>query len=391
MVVFFIAGIIFGKLVGPPIIPLAEILSEIFLKLLKMAILPLIIMAILSGLINVGGKGRIELLGIKTVAYCVSSTVIAILIGMTLTFIFKPGVGSPLASQTDIPDIELAQKTFTELLVDLIPENPFGALANADILPIILFTFLLAYFISKLDEKPRTTIADIVEPLFEAIQKMTQFVVWTAPLGVFGFNAKAVATTGLESFASLGYYVIIVIAGLLIHTLITFPVVLKIFSRKNPIIHFQGMVPAMMTAFATCSVMVALPFTMKASIEKSGVSRKTASFVCPVAAVINKDGTALYQAVSVLFLAQVYGIELSVYSLLIVIFTAFLASVATANIPLAGLVMMSIILRAIGLPLDAVALVIAVDRVLDMSRTTVNCITDMVAAVVVGRLEGEEV
>ncbi|MFC1493350.1 dicarboxylate/amino acid:cation symporter [candidate division KSB1 bacterium] len=385
------AGIIFGRLIGEPIIPLAETLSEIFLKLLKMAILPLVIMAILSGLINVSGKGSIELLGIKTIGYCVVSTILAILTGMTLTNIFKPGVGSPLASQTQIPDLELAQRTFTDILVDLIPENPFGALANGDILPIILFTFLLAYFISKLDLKPRTTISEIVDPLFEAIQKMTQFVVWTAPLGVFGFNAKAVATTGLESFASLGYYVIIVIAGLMFHTLIVLPLILRFFSQKNPFTHYNGMIPAIMTAFSTCSVMVALPFTLKASIDKSGVSVKTASFVCPVAAVINKDGTALYQAVSVLFLAQVYGVDLSVYSQLIIVFTAFLASVATANIPLAGLVMMSIILRAVGLPLDAVALIIAVDRVLDMSRTTVNCITDMVAAVVVARLEGEDV
>ncbi len=389
--VFFIAGIVFGRLIGEPIIPLAETLSEIFLKLLKMAILPLIIMAILSGLINVSGKGSIELLGIKTIAYCVVSTVLAILTGITLTQIFQPGSGSPLAAQSQIPDLNLAQRTFTEILVDLIPENPFGALANGDILPIILFTFLLAYFISKLDDKSKTTISGIVEPLFEAIQKMTQFVVWTAPLGVFGFNAKAVATTGLESFASLGYYVIIVIAGLIFHTMIILPIILKLFSGKNPFTHYRGMIPAIMTAFSTCSVMVALPFTLKASTDTSGVSGKTASFVCPVAAVINKDGTALYQAVSVLFLAQVYGVDLSVYSLLIIVFTAFLASVATANIPLAGLVMMSIILRAIGLPLDAVALVIAVDRVLDMSRTTVNCITDMVAAVVVGKLEGEDI
>ena len=200
-----------------------------------------------------------------------------------------------------------------------------------------------------------------------------------------------VATTGFEAFRSLGYYFIVVLIGLLIHTMVTLPILVYLVTRKNPFRHYAGMPPPLVTAFSTCSTIVTLPLTMEAVTKHSKVSEKISSFVLPIGATVNMDGTALYECVAVIFIAQVYGFTLSFDQQLIVVLTALLASIGAASVPMSGLVMMSIILGAVGLPLEGVVVILAVDRVLDMFRTMVNVLSDSCGAVIVATLEGEEV
>jgi Na+/H+-dicarboxylate symporter len=221
--------------------------------------------------------------------------------------------------------------------------------------------------------------------------RMTQMIVWTAPIGVFGINAKIVATTGFSAFKSLGFYFIVVLIGLAIHAFVTLPLVLRFVTGRNPFRHYRGMPPALVTAFSTCSSIVTLPLTMRAVTEKSRVSKKIASFVLPIGATVNMDGTALYECVAVVFIAQVYGFDLTFTAQLLIVLTALLASIGAASVPMAGLVMMTIILRAVGLPLEAVGLIIAVDRFLDMFRTATNVLSDSVGTVVIAKLQGEDV
>jgi len=227
--------------------------------------------------------------------------------------------------------------------------------------------------------------------MFDAMMRMTRFVIWLAPIGVFGINAKIVATTGFDAFKSLGFYFALVLIGLAIHGFFNLPLLMYLITRKSPLPHYKGMPPALVTAFSTCSTIVTLPLTMRAVTETSKVSKKIASFVLPIGATINMDGTALYECVAVIFIAQVYGFKLVFTQQLIIVVTALLASIGAASVPMSGLVMMSIILSAVGLPLEGVGVILAVDRILDMFRTMINVFSDSVGSVIIAKLEGEEV
>jgi len=385
--VFLIIGLLSGYIFGESIIPMADFVSSVFLKLLKMAIFPLMVTAIISGLINIESDRGTEILGAKTLAYFIGTTIVAILTGMILAALFTPGVGAPLSLVSSAADLSLTSKTFSELIIDIIPDNPFRAFADGQVLAIITFTALLGYFMSKLDAKPKAQLVAVVNPLFEAVLKFTTAIMWTAPIGVFGYNAKVMATTGLDGFISLGQYFAVAIIGILIHSFITLPATVFSFTKENPYRHLKGMTPPLTTAFSTCSVAVALPLTLKSLTENLGVSSRIANFVGPLGAVMNKNGTALYQAVAVMFIAQAYGVELNVTNLFIIVVTALLAAIATANVPMSGLVMMSMILSSIGLPIDGVTMVIAVDRFVDMFRSSLNALGDIYGAIIIDRLE----
>ena len=264
-------------------------------------------------------------------------------------------------------------------------------MAEGTVLPVIFFSILFGYFVTRLEEPHRSHLGGFFEAGFKAMMKLTYAVIWTAPLGVFGINARIVATTGFEAFRSLGFYFVLVLVGLLIHAAVTLPLLTFLVTRRNPYWHFLGMPPALVTAFSTGSTIVTLPLTMKAVTEHSGVSDKIASFVLPIGATVNMDGTALYECVAVIFIAQIYGFNLGFDQQLVVVLTALLASIGAASVPMSGLVMMSIILGAVGLPLEGVAVILAVDRVLDMFRTMVNVLSDSFGSVIVAKLDGEEV
>ena len=384
-------GILAGQVVGEAIVPYAEPLADVFLRLLRMAIMPLIITSLTAAVISVGGRRDLGVLGAKTFAYYIASSLLAILTGQVLVNIFKPGLGSAIEFEEEVTEIPAMTQGPLDLILDIIPENPFQALAEGTVLPVIFFCILFGYFVTRLDEPYKSTLGDFFQGGFKAMMKLTYAVIWTAPLGVFGINARIVATTGFEAFRSLGFYFAIVLVGLLIHVTLTLPFLVYLVTRRNPYRHFLGMPPALITGFSTGSTIVTLPLTMKAVTESSGVSEKISSFVLPIGATVNMDGTALYECVAVIFIAQIYGFALSFDQQLVIVLTALLASIGAASIPMSGLVMMSIILQAVGLPLEGVAVILAVDRMLDMFRTATNVFSDSCGAVIVAKLDGEEV
>jgi len=385
----FFLGILFGWLVGEPIVRIAEPMKEFFLRLLRMAIMPLVITSIISAVIQVGSSKGLGKISLRTITYYLSTSLLAILTGQILVNIFRPGVGANIDLGNQPESIGVADQGIGQLLLDIIPENPFEAMANGDVLPVIFFSLLFGFFVTQLKTDQRSLMGNFFQAAFEAMMKLTSFVIWTAPIGVFGIMAGIVAKTGFDAFASLGKFFLVVIAGLSIHFFITLPLILKYMGKCSPAIHFRGMLSALMTAFSTCSTIVTLPLTMKAVTEVSGASKKAAGFVLPIGATINMDGTALYECVATIFIAQVYGFDLTLAQQGIIVITAVLASIGAASIPMSGFVMMTIILKAVGLPLDGVVLILAVDRILDMFRTTVNVYSDSVGAVVISRLEGD--
>lgn len=386
----FFLGILMGWLLGESILPVAEPMKELFLRLLRMAIMPLVIASIISAVIQVGSSKGLGMISLRTIIYYITTSVLAILTGQILVNIFKPGRGANIGLIEQPEGIGVVDQGFGDLLMNIIPENPFEAMASGDVLPVIFFSLLFGFFVTQLKTDQRDLMGNVFRAAFEAMMKLTSFVIWTAPIGVFGIIAGIVAKTGFDAFASLGKFFLVVLAGLSIHFFITLPLILKYIGKFSPIKHYRGMLSALMTAFSTCSTIVTLPLTMKAVTEVSGASNKAAGFVLPIGATINMDGTALYECVATIFIAQVYGFDLSLAQQGIIVLTAVLASIGAASIPMSGLVMMSIILKAVGLPLEGVAMILAVDRILDMFRTTVNAFSDSVGAVVISRLEGDQ-
>ncbi len=323
------------------------------------------------------------------VNYIVSS-LMAILTGLVLVNVFRPGAGAVIGLEAMPESIAAAEQGIGDLIIQIIPENPFSAMARGDVLPVIFFSILFGYFITRLKAKPKALMNDFFQAAFDTMMKLTLFVVWSAPLGVFGILARIVAKTGFDAFRSLGFYFLVVLLGLAFHAFVNLPLLLSLVARINPIKHYKGMPSALLMAFSTCSTIVTLPLTMKAVTGNSRVSKKIASFVLPIGATVNMDGTALYECVATIFIAQVYGFELSFSVQLIIVFTALLASIGAASVPMSGMVMMSIILGAVGLPLEGVVVILAVDRILDMFRTMVNVLSDSCGAVIVARMEGEK-
>ena len=383
----FFLGILAGFIFGEGIIPLAEPLSEIFLRLLRMAIIPLVITSVVSAVVQVGSAYGLGRMGLRTLGYYVMTSLLAIITGQILVNIFKPGRGAEIGLEASPESIEAVERGLGEILMNIIPENPIAAAASGDVLPVIFFCILFGYFITLLKSEQRTTLGNFFDAAFEAMMKMTTFVIWSAPVGVFGIIAEIVAKTGFSAFKSLGFYFIIVLAGLAIHMFFTLPVLLWSLGKLSPVRHYKGMLPAIFTAFSTCSTIVTLPLTMKAVTENSGVSKRAAGFVLPIGATMNMDGTALYECVATIFIAQVYGFDLTLGAQITIAITAVLASIGAASIPMSGMVMMSIILGAVGLPLEGVAIILAVDRILDMFRTTANVFSDSCGAVIISRFE----
>lgn len=384
-----IGGIIAGLLLGTTIVPFAGFIGDVFLRLLKMIIVPLIFTSITTGVIGIGGSKNFGRLCLKTIGYYLLTSLVAILTGLALVNLIRPGVGASLNLSATISATDLATGSISDIFLRMIPENPIAAMAQGDILPLIFFSILLGIAITLLPLKYSNTLSDLFSAGFEVMMKITNFVIRLAPIGIFGLIAKITATTGLESFRSIGFYFITVLTGLLFHFFINLPLIILLLGRFNPYRHLKAMSPALLTAFTTSSSSATLPVTLSTAQERAGISNKISSFVLPLGATINMDGTALYECVAAMFIAQAYGIQLSAPDQLIVVFTALLASIGAAGIPMAGLVMMTIVLRAVGLPLEGIGLILAVDRILDMLRTATNVWSDASCALIIAKSEGE--
>jgi proton glutamate symport protein len=367
-------------------------LGDLFLRALKMLIIPLILSSIISSITNIGGSSRLGRIGLKTVIYYLSTSIIAIITGLFLVNLFRPGVGADISMAQDVEGLAEGAPDFKDTIISIVPDNIFKSVASGEMLPIIFFAILFGYFITVIPGKPRQQLTNLFNAFYEVMMKITLFVIRFTPLGIFGIVAREIADQDnlVNLMSKMGLYMITVLAGLAIHAFITLPLLLRIIGKINPFKYFKNMSAALLTAFSTSSSGATLPLTMNAVENNSGVSKKISSFTLPLGATINMDGTALYECVAVIFIAQAYGHALTLIDQIIIVITALLASIGAAAIPMAGLVMITICLTAVNLPLQGVGLILAVDRILDMFRTSVNVWSDSCGAGIIARSEGEK-
>ena len=366
-------------------------MGDIFLRALKMVIIPLILSSVISGVAGIGGTGNLGRLGGKTIVYYLTTSAIAIITGLVLVNLIKPGVNSGISLDALDAGLDLSNQSIGDTLIGIVPDNLFTAFTEGNILSIIFFALLFGFFLTKIRPDYQKATLDVVNGVFEVMMKITMFIIRFTPLGIFGLVAGVVAEqNNIGAVAvGLGSYFITVLIALLIHGFITLMLLLKVAGNINPFKHFKSMSSVLLTAFSTSSSSATLPLTMESVEHKSGVSGKVTSFTLPLGATINMDGTALYECVAAIFIAQIYGLDLTIANQAMIVLTALLASIGAAGIPMAGLVMITIILSYLGLPLEAVGLILAVDRPLDMIRTAVNVWSDSCGAAIIAKTEGE--
>lgn len=390
ILVALILGVLYGIFM-PDKIEYVSWMGEIFMRALKMIIIPLILTSIISGVANIGGTENLGRLGLRTIGYYMLTSILAIVTGLFFVNLIKPGVGADLGFTQEIVDISVTKNPFRETLINIIPTNIFQAFSESNMLSIIFFAILFGFFITRIKEDYSKLLVKFFNASFEAIMKLTQFIIKFTPIGIFGIIAKVVSEQDNlgELAGRLGIYMLVVIAGLFVHAFITLPVLVRVIAKVNPFKHFRQMISVLLTAFSTSSSGATLSLTMDTVKNKVGVSNKVSSFTLPLGATINMDGTALYELVVAMFIAQAYGMELTIAQQFIAVITALLASIGAAGIPMAGLVMISVVLTSLGLPLEGLGLILAVDRILDMFRTAVNVWSDSCAAVIIAKGEGE--
>jgi len=403
-----LAGFVSGKdgsLFGVTFLSIYNFIGTAFLNALKMIIVPLIASSIVVGMSNIGSHHALGRMGGKTLLYYMSTSLIAILIGLVTVNIIQPGhiegkaAKAEMGLNSNAKEIENIKKKVegksagdvAEVFLRMIPTNVVAdASDNSKMLGVIFFSLLFGYFMTRLNGETASSLRNFSNGVFEVMMLITDWVMKFAPLGVFGLVAKVVATTGFNAFVPLLYFFLSVLLALCIHLFVSLPLLLKYLGGINPWAHFKAMSPALLTAFSTASSSATLPMTMECVEDNVGVSKQTSSFVLPLGATINMDGTALYECVAAMFIAQAYGIELGFATQFTIVMVALLTSIGVAGIPSASLVAISIILATIGLPAEAIGLIMAVDRVLDMCRTSVNIYSDSCGAAIIASSEKEQ-
>lgn len=382
-----------GGLAGGALWPEAMVrlgfLGDIFLKLLKLIIIPLITFSLAAGVASIGSLRGVGRIGAKTFLFYLLTTITAVALGLVLVNLIQPGKGVVLPLKEAPRSVLEGKTTVGEILMGVIPDNPVAAMAGSNHLQVIIFALAVGAFLTLLEGERRRVWMLFVEGGFELFMKMTTAIIRLAPIGVFALLGRTIAQVGLAVLQPLAWYMITVAAALALQAVVVLPLLIKVLGRRNPGAYARAFAPALLTAFSTASSNATLPVSMQCATQRAGVSTRVATFVLPLGATINMNGTALYEAIAALFIAQVYGIELSITQQLMVLLTALLAGIGAAGIPMAGLVMMAIVLRSVGLPLEGIGYIIGVDRILDMARTTVNVWGDMAGCAVVGYSEGE--
>lgn len=384
ILIAFVIAIIVGAIVGPSI-EVVRPLGDLFLRMIKFIIVPLVLASLVVGVAGTGDIKKIGRMGGITFFYYILTTAFAVTIGLILANIFSPGKGLSINASTDKVEVSEAPGVIDTLL-NIIPTNPIASLVNGDMLQIIFFAIFLGLAITILGDKAKT-VYNFFNELAEIMYKITSIVMKLAPIGVFGLIAPTVGEYGVSVLLPLLKVIVVVYLGCILHAVITYSTSVKLFANMNPLKFFKGIAPASLVAFSTTSSSGTLPITIKNSEENLGVSRKVSSFVLPLGATINMDGTALYQGVCVLFIAQFFGYDLSFAQQLTIVLTATLASIGTAGVPGAGLIMLTMVVTSVGLPVEGIALIAGIDRILDMIRTSVNVTGDASAAVVVNAIE----
>ncbi len=359
-----------------------------FIRLMKMLVVPLVFCSLVCGSSAIGDTKSLGKVGGKTIMFYLMTTALAVTVAITVATIIRPGVGLDMSS-IETGETAVAEKvTVTDTILNIIPENPVGALADGTMLQIILFALLIGVLLAKMGERAEL-IANIFNQCNELMMEMTNMVMNLAPIGVFCMIAKTFANLGFDAFVPLLKYMGSVLLGLLLQCLGVYMILLIIFTRLNPVKFIRKFFPVMAFAFSTSTSNATIPMNIDTLEEKIGVSRKISSFTIPLGATINMDGTSIMQGVAVVFAAQAYGMQLGPTGYLTVIATATLASIGTAGIPSVGLVTLSMVFTAVGIPVEAIMLIMGVDRILDMVRTAVNITGDAVCTTIVAHQNGD--
>ena len=370
----------------------AKMFGDLFLRMLKMISVPLIIASLLSGITGLGQAERLGRMFGRTLLYYLVTSMLAIMVGLLMVNLIRPGVSEvqgPAAVAVEAAGQHgqgLAAVLFAQLQ-NMIPPNPFEALAAGNFLSIIAFTIAIGVCTILVGGSVAAKVYELADVAFQVVMKLTMLIIHLAPLGVFFLMLSVTSTQGAGIFTTLGWYMLTVACALAVHAVIVLPLILHFVAKRSPVEFAQAMSPALLTAFSSASSNGTLPLTLTCVEERAKISNRVGSFVLPLGATINMDGTALYEVGAVLFIAQMSGVDLTLVDQMVVAFTALLASIGAAGIPHAGLVRMTIILQAVGIPTESQGLIIAVDRVLDMCRTSVNVWSDSCGCAVISRFE----
>ena len=383
-----LCGWIFGKEML-----VVEWMGEMFLDTLKMLVIPLIISSMIVGITGLGDIRKVGKAGTITLIYFLSTSGIAVMVGIIVVNIMQPGLGVELT--TDIPEKVAGKESIgiTDILTSFVTPNLFESMAKMEILPIIMFSLVFGGVLTTLGEKGKLVIS-VFDGINIAIMKIVHLVMYFAPLGVFALVSSKLGAAGggdlfLAELLKIGKFAITVILGLMIHALITLPAILFFVAKQNPLTYFKNMSNALTTALSTASSAATLPVTIECVEEENKISRRTTLFVIPLGATVNMNGTALYESIAAIFIAQMVGIHLELSDQILIFLTATLAAIGAAGIPEAGLVTMVIVLQAVGLPLEGIGMLLSIDWFLDRIRTSVNVWGDSIGAAVVDRLEGK--
>ncbi|HLS05264.1 MAG TPA: dicarboxylate/amino acid:cation symporter [Wenzhouxiangella sp.] len=365
---------------------LFNVVGDMFVRFLTMLIVPIVFVSLISGVASLADPRSLGRVSAKAIGLYLLTTLIAVVLALTGGAIFKTGVSVGAVSDQAL---EIASAPpFSQVLVEMVPSNPVQAMAEGNMLPIIIFSILLGLSMSFAGEHGRR-ISDFFTDMMEVVMKLVGIVMLIAPYGVFALIAGMAATTGWSTFAGLLKYVVLVMAALIVQAAVVYPLLLKLWSGLSPVRFFHHFRDVIAFAFSTASSGATIPVTLRAVQERMGVSNRISSFTIPLGATINMDGTAIMQGIAVSFIAQYYGVDLAISQYLMVVFMVVMASIGTAGVPGVGLILLAGVLTQVGLPAEGIAMILGVDRLLDMTRTAVNVTGDAVVTCIVANTEGE--
>ncbi|MEK4738454.1 MULTISPECIES: dicarboxylate/amino acid:cation symporter [Bacillus] len=361
-------------------------LGQLFIRLIKMLVVPVVFISIVLGAAGLGDPEQLGRIGLKSISFFLVTTAVAISIAVTFALIIKPGAGGNFKTDGLKYEGAKTETSFVDTLLNIVPDNPAKAMADGNMLQIIAFAALIGLGLAVLGKRVQG-VHSLLEQGNELMMYLVNLVMKLAPIGTFGLLASSVGKMGLAGVAAMFKYMIVVMLVLIIHGVFVYGGLLKVLAKESIIRFFKHFSPVMAIGFSTSSSNASLPFAMKTAQEKLGVPKAISSFVQPLGATINMDGTAIMQGVATVFIAQVYGVELTLPQLAMVVLTAVLASIGTAGVPGVGLVMLTMVLNQVNLPVEGIALIIGIDRILDMSRTAVNISGDAICAMIVAKSE----
>ena len=358
-----------------------------FIRLMQMLVVPLVFCSLVCGSMAIGDTKKLGKVGVKTMGFYLLTTAIAVSVAIFVAFCINPGVGLNMGTMETAEAVSVEKTSFAETLLNIIPTNPIAALANGEMLPLILFALIIGVILAHRGERA-DTVANFFSQFNDIMMDMTTGVMKLAPIGVFCLIARTFAGLGLDAFLPLLKYMAAVLLALAVQCLVVYQVFLKAFTGLSPIKFLKKFAPVMAFAFSTATSNATIPLSIDTLHRKMGVSKKISSFTIPLGATINMDGTAIMQGVAVVFAAQAFHIDLTMADFLTVIATATLASIGTAGVPSVGLITLSMVFNSVGLPVEAIGLIMGIDRILDMTRTAVNITGDAVCTTIVAKQDG---